>query len=75
MRRRRADMTRTVQTSGASIQLFDNTQIGPPLDRRTFLIGAGAAAGYSPVSTFAQSASVASSAYKRVDAYSHFSSL
>jgi len=68
-------MTRTVQTSDASIQWSDNSRIGPTLDRRTFLISAGAAAGYSPVSAFAQSATKASSAHRRVDAYSHFSSL
>src|SRR5262249_45054907 len=75
IQRRRSDMMRAVQTSDASIQPSDNTLIGAPLDRRSFLIAAGAAAGCSPVNAFAQSATAASSAYRRVDAYSHFSSL
>jgi uncharacterized protein len=58
------------------VQSCENLKLGPPLDRRTFLIGAGAAAGQRfPVSTMAQSTAATSSAYRRIDAYTHFSSL
>jgi predicted TIM-barrel fold metal-dependent hydrolase len=69
-------MARTVWTSDEPVQSCENSKLGPPLDRRTFLIGAGAAAGQGfPVSTMAQSTAATSSALRRVDAYSHFSSL
>jgi uncharacterized protein len=58
------------------VQSCENLKLAPPLDRRAFLIGAGAAAGQGfPVSTMAQSTAAASSAYRRIDAYTHFSSL
>ena len=57
------------------VQTYENLKLGPPLDRRTFLIGAGAAAGQGfPVSTMTQSTAATSSAYRRIDAYTHFSS-
>jgi hypothetical protein len=69
-------MTRTILPSDEPIQSFEGSKIGPALDRRTFLIGAGVAAGQGfPVSATAQSTTVTSSLYSRVDAYSHFSSL
>ena len=69
-------MTRTILASDEPIQSFEGSKIGPALDRRTFLIGAGVAAGHGfPVSATAQSTTVPSSLYSRVDAYSHFSSL
>jgi predicted TIM-barrel fold metal-dependent hydrolase len=69
-------MTRTVRTSDEPVQSCENSKLGPPLDRRTFLIGAGVAAGQGfPVSTMAQSTAATSSVFRRIDAYSHFSSL
>jgi uncharacterized protein len=69
-------MARTVPTSDEPVQSCENTRLGPPLDRRTFLIGAGVAAGQGfPVSTMAQSTAGTSPIFRRVDAYSHFSSL
>src|SRR5437879_2949976 len=60
------DMTRTVRTSDEPVQSCENSKLGPPLDRRTFLIGAGAAAGQGfPVSTMAQSTASTSSVYRR----------
>jgi uncharacterized protein len=71
-----ADMTRPIRASDETIHSFEGSKIGPALDRRTFLIGAGVAAGQGfPVSAVAQSTTVPSSLYGRVDAYSHFSSL
>jgi uncharacterized protein len=70
------DMTRTIRACDQPIQSFEGSKIGQALDRRTFLIGAGVAAGQGlPVSAMAQSTTVPSSLYGRVDAYSHFSSL
>jgi uncharacterized protein len=70
------DMTRTIQAPDEPIQSLEGSKIDPALDRRTFLIGAGAAAGQGfPVNAMAQSTTVPSSLYGRVDAYSHFSSL
>ena len=38
-------MTRTIRASDEPIQSFEGSKIGPALDRRTFLIGAGVAGG------------------------------
>lgn len=64
-------MTRPIRASDESIQSFEGSKFGPTLDRRTFLIGAGVASGQEfPVSAMAQSITVSSSLYGRVDAYS-----
>jgi transposase len=56
------DVTRTIRASDQSIQSFEGSKVGPALDRRTFLIGAGVAAGQGfPVSAMAQSTIVPSS--------------
>jgi predicted TIM-barrel fold metal-dependent hydrolase len=70
------DMTRKVRTSGEPVQSYEKLKLGPPLDRRTFLVGAAVAAGQGfPVSAMSQSTAATSPAFKRIDAYSHFSSL
>jgi predicted TIM-barrel fold metal-dependent hydrolase len=57
------------------VRYCENLKPGPPLNRRTFLIGAGAATGQGlSVSTMAQSTAATSSAYRRIDAYTHFTS-
>ena len=74
--RRRDRYDRTILASDESMRPFERSKIGPVLDRRAFLIGAGVAAGQGfPVSAMAQSTTLPSLLYGRVDAYSHFSSL
>jgi len=69
-------MARTIRASDKPIQSLEGSKIDPALDRRTFLIGAGVAAGQGfSASAMARSTTEPLRPYSRVDAYSHFSSL